>query len=183
MKSKVVEFLAKVPLFSEMNGEEIEEIADLVIAVKIPEEETVFKENEIGNVFYIIKTGQVKITKYTTQGEEKILALIGPYSHFGEMALIEDEKRSASAISIGRVELYEIHRNDLDSLSEMNNSIGYKLMRGLATMLATRLRTMDDDFIRIFNQPFKSIKELESILSKVQSSVLSFGWSFEEDSD
>lgn len=61
--------------------------------------EVIFEEGNEGNDMFIIHRGRVRIVKKTTKGEGKALSILGPGEFFGEMALVDNSPRSASAIA------------------------------------------------------------------------------------
>jgi len=174
--SILVKFLSEVPLFSELTREESDDLLEVVEEISLPAKRTIFHEGDKGDSLFIIRSGRVKITKKYLKGEEKTLALLGPKSIFGEMALLEDSERSASATAEDDVKLLELSRKDLDGLAEMNPFAGYKIMFGIARVLSFRLRKMDEEFVNIFSHPFRSIKELEVLLEKLKDNFIYIGW-------
>jgi len=90
-------FLKRIPLFSNIHGEGLKRIADISIEKVFEAGDIVFNEGDIGDVLYIIKKGSVKIFKKLESGEEKTLAVLKEQQYFGEMAILDDSTRSASA--------------------------------------------------------------------------------------
>jgi len=176
IKNELVKFLREVPLFSELTREESDDLLEVVEEISLPAKRIIFQEGDKGDSLFIIKSGRIKISKKYLKGEEKTLALLGPKSIFGEMALLEDSGRSASATAEDDVKLLELSRKDLDGLAEMNPFAGFKIMFGIARVLSFRLRKMDEEFVNIFSHPFRSIKELEVLLEKVKQNFISIGW-------
>ena len=77
------------------------------------ENEIIFKENDPGDCFYIIKSGKVELVKPISSEEEKQaeLKVLEPFDYFGEMALIDDNPRSATARAITETELLIMDQN------------------------------------------------------------------------
>lgn len=90
-------FLKRIPLFSNIHGEGLKRIADISVEKVFEAGDIVFNEGDIGDVLYIIKKGSVKIFKKLENGEEKTLAVLKEQQYFGEMAILDDSTRSASA--------------------------------------------------------------------------------------
>lgn len=169
-------FLNQVPIFSDLTGEESDDLIEYLMEVSLPEGRTIFHEGEEGKSLYVIRIGRVGISKTVLKKEEKPLALLGPKSIFGEMALLEGGKRSATATVVEDASLLELSRSDLEALAEENPYAGYKIMYGISMVLSSRLRRMDEEFVGIFSHPFRSIKELERVLKKLQDNFISIGW-------
>ena len=87
----------------------------------------VFCEFEPGNEFYFIQTGRVKIVKIINNNE-KTLDVLEIGDVFGEMAILEEEPRSASAIAMDNVRLLRFHRDNFDALLQGNPQLAYKLL-------------------------------------------------------
>ncbi|MCX8123420.1 MAG: Crp/Fnr family transcriptional regulator [Spirochaetes bacterium] len=87
----------------------------------------IFCEFEPGNDFYFIQSGRVEIVKIINN-REKTLDILGPGDVFGEMAILEEEPRSASAIAIDHVKLLRFRRENFDALIQGNPQLAYKLL-------------------------------------------------------
>ncbi|MEJ5360572.1 MAG: Crp/Fnr family transcriptional regulator [Spirochaetota bacterium] len=87
----------------------------------------IFCEFEPGNDFYFIQSGRVEIVKIINN-REKTLDILGPGDVFGEMAILEEEPRSASAIAIDHVKLLRFRRENFDALLQGNPQLAYKLL-------------------------------------------------------
>ncbi len=87
----------------------------------------IFCEFEPGNDFYFIQSGRVEIVKIINN-REKTLDILAPGDVFGEMAILEEEPRSASAIAIEHVKLLRFRRENFDALLQGNPQLAYKLL-------------------------------------------------------
>jgi CRP-like cAMP-binding protein len=87
----------------------------------------IFCEFEPGNEFYFIQSGRVKIVKIVNN-TEKTLDVLKPGDVFGEMAILEEEPRSASAIAVENSRLLRFHRDNFDALIQGNPQMAYKLL-------------------------------------------------------
>jgi len=87
----------------------------------------IFCEYEPGDAFYLIQTGRVQIVKII--GEiEKMVDILQPGEIFGEMAILEEAPRSASAIALGKVEVLEFNKKKFEILMRGNPQIAMKLL-------------------------------------------------------
>lgn len=130
------ELLRSVPIFSELSDPDIASLARLANRRKCPKDSVVFFENEEGDFFFTILEGRIKVTILGDDGREVILSLLGPGDFFGEMALLDQEPRSATAIAVEDTELLSLHRIDFQSVLADNRSI----TTGLIKVLTGRLR-------------------------------------------
>lgn len=99
----------------------------------------IFKENDIGTEMYIIQSGQVEILKRQSSGEERQLAVLGQGDFFGEMSILEDLPRTASARTLAKCKLVEINGATFDHMLRKNPEIAVRMMR----KLSRRLRETD----------------------------------------
>jgi hypothetical protein len=91
------EALRAIPLFRDMPEKDLADIAGLLIDRKFPRDAVVYEDGSLGDYMYIISEGQVKITKMSEDGREKILEILGPGNFHGEMALLARSACAASA--------------------------------------------------------------------------------------
>lgn len=89
--------------------------------------EIIFCEFEPGSEFYFIHSGKVKIVK-VINNREKTLDVMKTGDVFGEMSILENEPRSATAIAADHVKLLKFHRDNFDALLEGNPQLAYKLL-------------------------------------------------------
>src|SRR2546427_3660762 len=129
------EVLRTVPIFSELSDEDITSLARLALRKRYPKDTVVFFENEEGDFFFTILEGRIKVTILGDDGREVILSMLGPGDFFGEMALLDNETRSATAIAVEESELLSLHRNDFQSVLNDNKSITSALIRVLSARL------------------------------------------------
>ena len=93
---EALDSLRRIPLFAAVGDDDLEGIAELLIERRIPKGQTIVEEGLSGDYMYVIVDGQVKVTKLSGDGREKILGLLGPGDFFGEMSLLDNSVRSAS---------------------------------------------------------------------------------------
>ena len=129
------EVLRTVPIFSELSDEDITSLARLASRKRYPKDTVVFFENEEGDFFFTITEGRIKVTILGDDGREVILSVLGPGDFFGEMALLDNEPRSATAIAVEESELLSLHRNDFQTVLNDNKSITSALIRVLSARL------------------------------------------------
>lgn len=133
--------LAKVPLFHNAPDRALEIAASAVRKRDYEPGATVFQEGDKGEALYIIAKGLVKLSKVDLGGHEKTLAILQPPEFFGEMALLGQSARSATAITLNEVHAYLLFNDDFRRLISDYPAISLNL----TTTLAARLRGMDDE--------------------------------------
>lgn len=105
--------------------------------------ETIFKQGDPGDGIYIVKGGEVHIAVVASSGELRVISKLGPGELFGEMAVIDSDPRSASALAGERTTLYFVSRSDL--LEMMNRTP--QLTMGLVREISRRLRDFNRQYI------------------------------------
>jgi CRP/FNR family transcriptional regulator, cyclic AMP receptor protein len=130
------ELLRTVPIFAELDDDAIASLARLAQKRRCAKDSPVFFENEQGDFFFMILEGRIKVTILGDDGREVILSMLGPGDFFGEMALLDNEPRSATAIAVEETELLSLHRTDFQAVISDNRDI----MSALIRILSARLR-------------------------------------------
>ncbi|MCK7521394.1 MAG: cyclic nucleotide-binding domain-containing protein [Ignavibacteriales bacterium] len=98
-KDIIIEILKNLNLFSELNYGAVKELAYLFAERVFQGGETIFEENDTGNSLLVILSGEVRITQRANVSGEETLTVLKKGDFFGEMALLEDLPRSATAIA------------------------------------------------------------------------------------
>ena len=129
------ELLRTVPIFSELGEEDIRSLARVATRRRYPKDAVIFFENEEGDSFFMIIEGRIKVTILGDDGREIILSVLGPGDFFGEMALLDNEPRSATVIAIEESELLSLQRSDFQGVIADNRSITGALIKVLTGRL------------------------------------------------
>src|SRR5713226_6797720 len=122
-------------LFAELDDRELASVAAVAKTRRYAKDDVVFHADESGDVFYLIKEGQVKVTMISPEGKEIILSLLGPGEFFGEMALLDDEPRSATVVATEALELVTIWRSDFLQILGDNFTITKQVLAELSQRL------------------------------------------------
>jgi CRP-like cAMP-binding protein len=141
------EILKKIYLFKEMSEE------DLKCLISAGEEKTVISGQELfcsgqkAESFFVVVQGTVKIFKSDSDANEVSLVTLAAGEHFGEMAFLTREVRSATAHVVESSLLFEISYVKLEKLLEENPLISEKFHRALARFLAHRLKATTEGLV------------------------------------
>lgn len=130
-----VDNLKSVPLFIDLDDEELAVVAQRCTPRKYPKNSMIILEEEFGDIIFIILNGTVKITRVNDEGKEVILSLLGPGEIFGEMAILDGEARSANALAQEDCDLLAIQKSEFLNLLKNNFKISFALMGELAKRL------------------------------------------------
>jgi CRP/FNR family transcriptional regulator, cyclic AMP receptor protein len=130
---------AQVSLFSTLDPEALRELASAARRRGFRSGEVIFHRDDPGQVLYVIREGKVKICINSPDGHEVVLAVFGPGDYFGELALLDGQPRSASAVAIDLVEVYALQRSDFINIVIHHPRIAIQVMN----VLSQRLRQTD----------------------------------------
>ena len=131
--------LARSPLFAGLPRRLLGRLGTRFLEKAYHPGEIVFQEGDPGRALFVVAEGKVEITQATTQGEY-VLRTLGPGDAFGELALIDDFPRSASARVAAPAQLLILYKTDFDDLMDGNAQITNMVMRNLAHLLAVYAR-------------------------------------------
>lgn len=133
--------LADAPLFKNAPPRALEVAASVVQLRQFPAGTILFQEGDMGEALYILTKGLVKLSKVDLGGYEKTLAILQPPEFFGEMALLSDQSRTATALTLGETEAYLLFEDDFNKLIQAYPTISINL----TTTLAQRLSGTNDE--------------------------------------
>jgi len=132
--------LRRIPLFSHLSEPEATSIGKLIRQKTYPKGSVIVFEDDPGDALYMVNSGQVKVVLIGEEGREVILSVLGEGDFFGEMALIDDQPRSAHVIAMEDSNLMVLYREDFHRCLEQNPRVALGLLRALSR----RLRRADD---------------------------------------
>jgi CRP/FNR family cyclic AMP-dependent transcriptional regulator len=133
-------FLAQVPLFNGLNQRQLGKLLVKVFEKKYHAGEIIFREGDPGKALFIVLDGKVSIAR-GADGLEKPLALLGPGTYFGELALIDDQPRFAGARADEDSLLLILYKSHFDDLIEGQKALAIKVMENLLKTLAGYVRS------------------------------------------
>jgi CRP/FNR family transcriptional regulator len=155
----ILSLLEGVDWFDSLTREDLDAIAGDAITVRLEPGETVFEEGDVGDRCFVVQSGAVKVLRRLADGRRITLARLGPGSVFGELALFEGDRRSATVqaaeetivVGLGADQVREALRGDPEASF------------GMATMLANRLRASNERLLE---------HALSSVAGRVAASLL-----------
>jgi CRP/FNR family cyclic AMP-dependent transcriptional regulator len=141
----IVPLLKRVDILNSLSESQLEKVAKLCREQAHSADEIIFKENDASSELYLIQDGLVEITlSVPDPGTERRIITLGKGQIFGEMALVDEGPRSASARCIADgTRLWVAERADFISLCEEDTNIGFIVMRNIAADLAFKLRLIN----------------------------------------
>jgi CRP-like cAMP-binding protein len=139
MTAQTADFLASVPMFSGLQRDELLKFAELTRERTYPKGSVILFQGDPGDSLYVLRQGRAKVVLIGEDGREVILGVLEPGAHFGELALIDDQPRSAHVIAMEDSQLLILRREDFRRRDEANPSVAWALL----TELSRRLRRAD----------------------------------------
>jgi len=131
--------LQSVPIFSDLSPSDLNKIAERMIQRSYTKGQMILLEDDLGQTFFVLGGGSVKITRLSDDGREVILAMLGESDFFGEMSLLDGAGRSANVVALESSEVLTLARNDfLEILQEYP-----KISISLLEELTQRIRKSD----------------------------------------
>src|SRR5690606_8885296 len=128
------DILAQMPLFRPLNDRELLRVLQVTEVVPYQNGQHVIHEGEKGEELFIVLSGKVKVLRGEAQ-----LALLKPGDHFGEMALVRSQPRSASVVSEGESEMMVVRRPEFFEILRKEHQLAVKLLWQFLGVLADRL--------------------------------------------
>lgn len=142
--------LKQIALFSNLTNEHLQKIASIGTVRDVNAGQTLFKEGDTGDEFFVIMSGKVRISKMVPGIGEEALAILEKGNYFGEMALVDETQRSADAIVHNSGQLWVIKKDDLDELMFLHKDLAYELLWTFVRTLSARLRETNDKIKAFF---------------------------------
>ena len=139
------EALQALPIFKELSKRDCSLLLNIVHNRIYVAGEYIFYQGDPGLGMYIIREGEVEIKRENQGKKHTLLANLKKGDFFGELALVDVEKRSASAISKTDAKLAVIFKPDLEEFIDKIPKKGIKIMRGISKIIAARLRKLNAD--------------------------------------
>lgn len=154
MSKDILERLKKIDLFNDFKEDEerLKNVSRYMKVEKFSANEDIIKEGEMGDKLYVLNKGTVRILKKTLNNEKYTVTLLVSDANifFGEVALIDSDKRSATVSAETNCEVYSIDRKSFIDLCENDPLMGYKITFQIAKRISSSLRKMNTDVLTLF---------------------------------
>ena len=137
---EMLNFLGASPLFCALAKKELRHLVTIVHRRSYEEGEFVFRKGQPGAAMFIIKSGAVDIIDYDGENRNTVIATLNTEDFFGELALLDDSLRSATALVTRPTDIYAFSRTDLENLLATFPQMGMRIYQALAIIVGTRLK-------------------------------------------
>lgn len=145
-KRNNAEALQQVPFFADLNPEELAQLSARLVPRRFSAGQIIFHHGDPGGLLYIISKGKIKITYSTLDGQEALLAILGANDFFGELALLDEAPRSATAEALESTEALTLHREDFIGFIRNNPDFSLHVLQ----TLTQRIRNLNNQISDIF---------------------------------
>jgi CRP/FNR family transcriptional regulator, cyclic AMP receptor protein len=151
LSTEVIELLGRVPAFAALGPDELERVAEFAVPREFEPGQVVFREGDSSDTCYIVREGRARAVRAHTDGRTITLASFGPGDIFGELAMFEDELRSATVEAIERTTAIAVLGPDMRRLMSEHPDVSTKLV----IALGRRLRETNE---RLARQSFQTVQ-------------------------
>jgi CRP/FNR family transcriptional regulator len=146
-----IALLRAVPVFSELGEDELARVAEVAVPRQFVAGEVVFREGDESSTCYVVRNGRARAVREHPDGRSITLANFGPGDIFGELAMFDDERRSATIETLEDTEAIAILGGDMRRLLSEHAEIAVKLLASLGR----RLRETNE---RLARQSFQTVQ-------------------------
>jgi CRP/FNR family transcriptional regulator, cyclic AMP receptor protein len=149
-RNDTVELLGRVPLFAELSQPELEQVVSVAIPRSFEKGVRVFHEGDDSDACYIVRSGDLRVTREHSDGRAIALATLSSGDFFGELAMLDGGARSASVETLSDAELLALPAMDMRRVIAAHGEIAAKLI----VALTRRLRETNE---RVARQSFQTV--------------------------
>src|SRR4029450_5401773 len=110
---ETVALLSRVPVFADLDADDVGRVAEVAVPRSFEAEQVVFREGDDSDTCYIVRSGHARAVRSHSDGRTITLASFGPGDIFGELAMFDDERRSATVEAVDDLEVLGILRGDM----------------------------------------------------------------------
>lgn len=155
--AEIVELLGRVPVFTTLEHDDLERIAGFAVPRTFEPDQIVFREGDASDTCYIVRSGRARAVREHSDGRTITLATFGPGDIFGELAMFEDELRSATVEAVQRTSVVAVLGPDMRRLMVEHPEISIRLV----VALGRRLRETNE---RLAKQSFQTVQSRVAVV-------------------
>ena len=143
-KEQIMSKLVAIPMFSDLAGENLETMANMVQLRRYQKGAFILGQNEVGTSMFLLVSGRVKVSLASAEGKELVLNYLEAPAHFGEMSLVDAQTRSADIIAVTDVELFALDGKDLSAAIQLQPRLALTLIATLSRRLRHTITRLED---------------------------------------
>src|SRR3954466_2408194 len=148
---EIVSLLAEVPVFEAMGPDDLRRVAEVAVPRRFASGQVIFREGDASDTCYVVRSGHARAVRENVDGRAITLAHFGPGDIFGELAMFDAERRSATLEALDDLDAIAIAGSDMRRLMRQHAEMSAKL----AIALARRLREANE---RLSRQSFQTVQ-------------------------
>jgi CRP-like cAMP-binding protein len=145
------ELLSRIPVFAELGADDLRQVAQVAVPRTFEGQDVIFREGDDSDTCYIVRSGHARAIRTHSDGRVITLARFGPGDIFGELAMFDDERRSATVEALDDLSTVAIPGSAMRSLLRSHPEIAVKLV----IALGRRLRAANE---RLTRQSFQTVQ-------------------------
>jgi CRP/FNR family transcriptional regulator, cyclic AMP receptor protein len=162
-----VTLLGQVPVFETLAPEDLQHVAEVAVPRSFAPHQVIFREGDSSDTCYVVRSGHARAMREHVDGRTLALAHFGPGDIFGELAMFDDESRSATVETLDAVDAIALAGSDMRRLLRQHPDIAVKLV----ISLGRRLRNANE---RLARQSFQTVQSrvavvLDGLVKQAQS--------------
>lgn len=144
-----IDDLKRFGIFSALNDNELENIAEIAKQEAYEKGRRIFQENSIARNLYLVSSGMVEIRMRGAEGKEMAVDAVEPGEVFGWSAVTEPHAFTAAASALEDSDVVVVNGNVLRDLFKKNNHIGFKVMMKVSSVISQRLRRLNEKYVNV----------------------------------
>jgi CRP/FNR family transcriptional regulator len=152
-----VRLLERVPVFETLAPDDLRRVAEVAVPRRFAAQQVIFREGDASDTCYVVRKGHARAVRENADGRTIALAHFGPGDIFGELAMFDDERRSATVETLDSVDAVAVAGSDMRRLLREHPDIAVKLV----IALGRRLREANE---RLSRQSFQTVQSRVAVV-------------------
>jgi CRP-like cAMP-binding protein len=163
---------ATVPFMAELTENDTRSLQPLMHSFTFSEGETLFEEGDPGDALYFVQSGTIEVFKSDDLGGRLPLITLSGTGVLGEMGLLSNAPRTATALATSEVRALRLSHSDFQAALDEGNMAAYRLVLALARVLSQRLSAMDHKLFTLFQADENGVRfrDLDDIRHRLLTS-------------
>ena len=169
--------LSDIPLFGELDDDEKKLLADVVDVVKLDKGQTLFRAGDPGHAMYVVVKGEVELFIKDNSGQKITLNHVHLGDVFGELAMLDEGARTASAVALDECELLELDRGDILLLVTKKPEAALHMLSAMGAMTRKADMLLRTRVAKNANEAIDAQEQKSSVILRVADAVAAFSGS------
>lgn len=140
------------PVFQGLDAGQLASLVERASVVVVPAGQVLFRQGDQGDSLYLLSAGHIEVLAREDGGDEHRLAMVGPGGILGEVAVLIDAPRTATAVAVTEARLWKIGRTAFRAAIESSQQWAVVLLLAIGRALAERLGTVDGRLLAVIDR-------------------------------